>query len=501
MLSRIGQLERDLDAISAGEALPPASWNPDDDEIGPALIAAASGKHIWSDLYDQDTHKKAERRRVAAQRYLTAVLFHPTSTHYALLAARADGSMVSLRENYRRMIALVHPDAQPVGFPLDAATRVNRAYDLLADTAKRVAYDQSLSQNSANLGKIVEKQSERDRAPKTGGRTQKSTASRVGLLKRFGIRASRRSLLWLAAALVVPAIAVVYLMSAESEPGVRLVEARPALEMSAEVVPPTSPVVPPEVALNAPTSVAAATDTISPSPRLSNDLSAASRRMLDAASTPPVGSESATPQVAAAAVPTPSAKTPAPARPSVAVKSGAPNSLAATPSAYAATATDRSKAEPSIEPIAGPTSSPATPQAASAVPATTINVAAIASPSEPVSRIRSVDVEELLARFASAYESGSPPALSALFAQGLPNRRVVLSEYEQVFRDTRQRTIRFSQVKHRWAGERVTTSGLVALTMVGQDGQPNRQNAFVEIETALEANSLRITRLANYAQR
>ena len=118
-----------------------------------------------------------------------------------------------------------------------------------------------------------------------------------------------------------------------------------------------------------------------------------------------------------------------------------------------------------------------------------------------MSRIRSVDVDELLARFASAYESGSPPALSALFAQGLPNRRVVLSEYEQVFRDTRQRTIRFSQVKHRWAGERVTTSGLVALTMVGQDGQPNRQNAFVEIETALEANSLRITRLANYAQR
>lgn len=501
MLSRIGQLEKDLDAISAGEALPTAPWNPADEEIGPALIAAASGKQIWSDLADPDAQIKAERRRVAAQRYLSAVLFHPTSTHYALLAARSDASIASLRDNYRRMIALVHPDAQPVGFPLDAATRVNRAYGLLADSAKRVAYDQSLSQSAATVGKSVETKSERDRAPTTGRRSQKSAASRVGLFKRLGLRAPRRSLLWLATALVVPAVAIVYLVSVESEPGAHLVEARPTLEMSMEVAPAQAPVPPPDIAVNAPTSAAAETDAMSPSPRLSNDLSAASRRILDAASTPPVGSEPVTPQAAVAAVPTPSAKTPAPARPSTAVKSGTPNSLAATPSAYTATTTDRSKAQPSIEPVAAPTSSPVAPQAASAVPAPTINVAATAPPSEPVSRIRSVDVDELLARFASAYESGSPPALSALFAQGLPNRRVVLSEYEQVFRDTRQRTIRFSQVKHRWAGERVTTSGLVALTMVGQDGQPNRQNAFVEIETALEANSLRITRLANYAQR
>ena len=501
MLSRIGQLERDLDAISVGEALPTASWNPDDDEIGPALIAAASGKHIWSDLVDPDAQQKAERRRVAAQRYLSAVLFHPASTHYALLAARSDASTASLRDNYRRMIALVHPDARPVGFPLDAATRVNRAYGLISDTSKRVAYDQSLSQSSASPGKSVEAKSERDRAPTTGRRSQKSAASRVGFFKRLGLRAPRRSLLWLATALVVPAVAIVYVVSVDSEPGAHLVEARPTLEMSTEVAPTQAPVPPADIAVNAPTSAAVETDAVSPSPRLSNDLSAASRRILDATSTPPVGSEPVTPQVAVAVVPTPSARTPARTAPVPVVKSGTPNSLAATPSAYAATTTDRSKAQPSIEPIAALTSSPVAPQAASAVPAPTINVAATASPSEPVSRIRSVDVDELLARFASAYESGSPPDLSALFAQELPNRRVVLSEYEQVFRDTRQRTIRFSQVKHRWAGERVTTSGLVALTMVGQDGQPNRQNAFVEIETALEANSLRITRLANYAQR
>ena len=83
----------------------------------------------------------------------------------------------------------------------------------------------------------------------------------------------------------------------------------------------------------------------------------------------------------------------------------------------------------------------------------------------------------------------------------MPSRRATLSDYEHVFQGTRQRTIRLSQVKHTWIGDHVSTSGLVTLTALGHDGQSTRQNAFLEIETALEANTLRVTRLANYAQR
>ena len=121
--------------------------------------------------------------------------------------------------------------------------------------------------------------------------------------------------------------------------------------------------------------------------------------------------------------------------------------------------------------------------------------------SEASSRIRGVDIDELLARFASAYEAGSVQALAALLSQSMPNRRAALNDYEHVLQETRQRTIRFSQVKHKWTSDRVSTSGLVTLTTQGHDGKSIRQDAFLEIETSLEANALRVTRLANYAQR
>jgi len=514
MFTRVGQLGRDLDAVAAGDQLPDAIWAPHDHELGPALIAAASGKYAWSEAEANGDDSGPRRRRLAAQRCVAAAMFHPGSTHYALLAARHDASATALRDNYRRMIALVHPDTQPVGFPIDAATRVNRAYDVLSDSTKRAAYDLTLQPADTSRTAPSEAKYHPDRTQGVSGRTPKTTRTSVGLLHRFNLRPTRRSLLWLAAALVASAIAIVY-VSADTDPGVALVEARPKLEMrnslGTEVggEPPGSANARPDLmtlprseAGDSALSVTAPGEFASPAQRLSTELSAASRRIIDAvspmataASAQATVSPNATTKHAASSRVSPSPS------PSASAKL---NSLAATPSAYQPPDTDLVKQPPLADPVATKEKADTSPKvlvvsSASQVPASAATTGS--APAETPQRIRAVDVDELLARFASAYESGSAPALAALMSQAMPNRRAMLSEYERVFQETRQRAIRFSQVKHKWIGDQVSTSGLITLTTLSHDGQSTRQNAFLEIDTSLEANTLRVTRLANYAQR
>ena len=513
MFTRVEQLARDLDAVAGGTAPPSGVWSPEDSELGPAFVAAASGKYIWTDSDANSDEACRLRRRLAAQRSVAAMLFHPNATHYALLAARPDASAEELRDCYRRMIALVHPDTQPVGFPIDAATRVNRAYDLLSDPRRRAEYDFTLLRTDAPREASSGEKSHTRRMEDEQIAGSKSALSRVSLLRRLRFRASRRSLLWLAAGLAVSALSIVYL-SAETEPGVALVEARPRLEMSTsvETVPHAEPAgsadagsapltpPPPSVAGNSSTAATATGELAAPARRLSTELSAASRRIVDAFS--PVAASAS---VKATTVPDATTKLASSPRASSSPSPSAKlNSLAATTSAHQPADTDVSKQTTFADSVASrdkaetSTKGPVVSNA-SQVSANATNTGS--APAETLQRIRAVDVDELLARFASAYESGSTPALAALLSQAMPSRRATLSDYEHVFQGTRQRTIRFSQVKHTWIGDHVSTSGLVTLTALGHDGQSTRQNAFLEIETALEANTLRVTRLASYAQR
>jgi len=516
MFTRVGQLGRDLDAVAAGDQLPDAIWAPHDHELGPALIAAASGKYAWSEAEANGDDSGPRRRRLAAQRCVAAAMFHPGSTHYALLAARHDASATALRDNYRRMIALVHPDTQPVGFPIDAATRVNRAYDVLSDSTKRAAYDLTLQPADTSRTAPSEAKYHPDRTQGVSGRTPKTTRTSVGLLHRFNLRPTRRSLLWLAAALVASAIAIVY-VSADTDPGVALVEARPKLEMSQTVAP--APATESSTAINSAPESATATSardgnsdspvvltgkTAAPAPRLSTEFSAASRRIIDESS-PSVAAARALAPAPAKVAAAPDAVAKATHTPQSSLSQVAKlNSLAATPSPHRPNDSEIATVQPSTDPTGsrGRPESTATTTAvtnfAQAPAAVGTNALAV---SEAPSRIRGVDIDELLARFASAYEAGSVQALAALLSQSMPNRRAALNDYEHVFQETRQRTIRFSQVKHKWTSDRVSTSGLVTLTTQGHDGKSIRQDAFLEIETSLEANALRVTRLANYAQR
>jgi hypothetical protein len=75
----------------------------------------------------------------AARFFVRTVMLRPGSDPFTLLGLKADFGPAQLREHYRLMIRLTHPDFEAAGerWPADAATRINLAHDLLSSPQKR----------------------------------------------------------------------------------------------------------------------------------------------------------------------------------------------------------------------------------------------------------------------------------------------------------------------------------------------------------------------------
>lgn len=73
--------------------------------------------------------------REAAAFFIRAALLYPGADHYAVMGYAAGGETRDLKERYRLLMRLIHPDfsASAAGaWPPDAAVRVNRAYEVLS---------------------------------------------------------------------------------------------------------------------------------------------------------------------------------------------------------------------------------------------------------------------------------------------------------------------------------------------------------------------------------
>lgn len=85
--------------------------------------------------------------RLAARAFVRQVCLRERATHYQLLCAGPDAGRGELKENYRLMMALIHPDRQDASleaWPLGCAQRVNQAIEELTDPGRRAAYDAGL---------------------------------------------------------------------------------------------------------------------------------------------------------------------------------------------------------------------------------------------------------------------------------------------------------------------------------------------------------------------
>ena len=130
----------------------------------------------------------------AAGFFVRTALLYPAADHYALLGLERTADAAAIKERYRQMMRLTHPDfassaAAGGSWPADAASRINQAYEVLASDAQRRSYDEQ-------LGSAATAAPHRAASAQSGARAKAATASAASpdprrLLKRmagaFGI--------------------------------------------------------------------------------------------------------------------------------------------------------------------------------------------------------------------------------------------------------------------------------------------------------------------------
>lgn len=70
------------------------------------------------------------------------------SNHYKTLKISPSASQAEIKQAYRRLVKLFHPDSQQETANHEQIVRINAAYEVLGDTQNRLNYDQELRDNS-----------------------------------------------------------------------------------------------------------------------------------------------------------------------------------------------------------------------------------------------------------------------------------------------------------------------------------------------------------------
>ena len=107
------------------------------------VLSLAAGRipEDWPEGVEIDEHL-----RQAARFFVRAVMLRPTADHYTLMGVSPGFDATTLRDHYRMLMRMTHPDfaAEGDAWPSDAATRINLANDVLGSVVRRAEYDQGL---------------------------------------------------------------------------------------------------------------------------------------------------------------------------------------------------------------------------------------------------------------------------------------------------------------------------------------------------------------------
>ncbi|MFW5330336.1 J domain-containing protein [Hydrogenophaga sp. ZJX-1] len=113
-----------------------------------AVLQLAVGRSVdgLADLAHEPAQTDELKR--AARFFVRTVLLRPGVDHYTLLGLAPGCEADELREHYRLMIRLTHPDfaaGSDEAWPADAATRINQANDVLSSFERRSDYNAALA--------------------------------------------------------------------------------------------------------------------------------------------------------------------------------------------------------------------------------------------------------------------------------------------------------------------------------------------------------------------
>lgn len=360
----------------------------------PAILFASVPVVLQLAAARSDTGGPREARlREAARFFIRAAMLYPGADHYALFGLESRREPVDLKERYRLVMRLIHPDFAAAGeWPADAAIRVNRAHEVLSSPVQRRAYDEQLVAKRGATGR-----------PDEAGDPD---ARRVRL-RRFAT-----------AAIVAAAALAALLILAPSPRPVNLVQKRPAMPAPAATLPPPAAPAPaptPALIMVEPTPPQATPALLVPAGRAEPPLLAA-----------------------APGAPAPSVPAPAVAQPvrAVAVAVPAPGTLRPrlAPVEPAHPAAAALHPPPASSPAPPPTEDPAIPASSHArLPGVALAAARPAAAPPPTLS----EVQPLLSHLLETLESGSGERVLALLepsARKLPAAVALSRQYEELVR-------------------------------------------------------------------
>lgn len=108
------------------------------------ILSLAAGRGVEG--LPADAELEAHLRE-AARFFVRVALLRQGADHFTVLGLTPGFDPATLRDHYRMLIRLTHPDfsAEGAAWPADAATRINLANDVLSSDDRRAAYVQTLN--------------------------------------------------------------------------------------------------------------------------------------------------------------------------------------------------------------------------------------------------------------------------------------------------------------------------------------------------------------------
>ena len=102
---------------------------------------------------------RREDVREAALFFIRQVCLWDGASHYQVLCLSPGAHRETVKEHYHGLMALIHPDRQEGGaphWPSECAQRVNKAYEVLTDDARRREYDAGLRKETVGSATLAE---------------------------------------------------------------------------------------------------------------------------------------------------------------------------------------------------------------------------------------------------------------------------------------------------------------------------------------------------------
>jgi len=102
---------------------------------------------------------KRDSLREAALFFIRQVCLWEGASHYQVLCVPTGARRETIKEHYHGLMALIHPDRQDPGdshWPPECPQRVNKAYEILSDDARRREYDAGLQKATVGSATLEE---------------------------------------------------------------------------------------------------------------------------------------------------------------------------------------------------------------------------------------------------------------------------------------------------------------------------------------------------------